>query len=236
MIVSVPALNVEVLKEAAPLNRDTVPSVFVPFLKVTLPVGVPFEELTVAVKVTDCPNVEGFKLENSAVVVGTPFTVCTSTLEVLAKWVASPLYTPVMLCSPAFSFDVAKDVCPDPLSVPVPMVAVPSLNATLPVAVLDPPVTVAPNVTESPKLEGFLLEVSAVVVGLIEQCPVSATRAVNGVFVRPEVVMFRISTPGVAPMTSVPTRKRICTLLPANCVPRFTVTGTKAGYTLCHPA
>ena len=79
-----PAAKVEVLKAATPFVRATVPSTFVPFLKVTFPVGTPFEELTVAVNVMDWPNVEGFKLETSAVVVGTPFTVCTRIPDVLA--------------------------------------------------------------------------------------------------------------------------------------------------------
>src|SRR5712675_1905949 len=130
-----------------------------------------------------------------------------------------------MLCDPAVSLDVANDVCPEELSVPVPRVVAPSLNATVPVAVLDPPVTVALNVTRSPAVEGFLFEAIVVVVGLIEQCPRSATRAVNGVLVRPVVAIFLISTPGSLPPASVPTRKRIFTLLLANCVPRFTVTG-----------
>ena len=82
-MVGVPAAKVEVLKAATPFVRATVPSTLVPFLKVTFPVGTPFEELTVAVNVTDWPNVEGFKLETSAVVVGTPFTLCTKMLEVL---------------------------------------------------------------------------------------------------------------------------------------------------------
>src|SRR5712675_3739655 len=130
-----------------------------------------------------------------------------------------------MLCVPAANFAVAREAIPAEFNVPVPIAVVPSLNATVPVAVLDPPVTVALNVTRSPAVEGFLLEVIVVVVGLIEQCPVSATRAVNGVLVRPVVVMFLISTPGSLPPASVPTRKRIFTLLLANCVPRFTVTG-----------
>src|SRR5713226_5708209 len=225
-MVGVPAVRVELLKDATPLTRATVASVFMPFLKVTLPVGVPLEELTVAVNVTESPKFDGFKLETSAVEVGTPFTVCTSTAEVLAAWVASPLYTPVMLCGPAVSFEVAKDVCPEALSATVAMVVAPFLKATVPVAVVNPPKTVAPKETVSPKLEGFRLELSDVVVGQIPRC---ATSAVKGVFVKPVVVIFLISTPGTPPMEFVPTRKRIRTLLPANCVPRFMVTGVKEG-------
>jgi hypothetical protein len=49
-----------VLNVALPLLSVPEPSVIVPFLKVTLPVGVPPTEVTVAVKVTAAPNVEGF--------------------------------------------------------------------------------------------------------------------------------------------------------------------------------
>src|SRR3954463_15197143 len=107
-----------------------------------------------------------------------------------------------MLWGPEVSFDVPNEVCPDELRVPVPSVVVPSLKATLPLATVDPPVTVAVNVTVSPKFEGFLFDANEVVVGLIEQCPVSATRAVNGVLVNPVVPMFRISTPTSLPNTS----------------------------------
>ena len=45
---------------ALPLLSVPEPSVVVPFLKVTLPLGVPPVEVTVAAKVTAAPNVEGF--------------------------------------------------------------------------------------------------------------------------------------------------------------------------------
>ena len=84
MIVGVPAAKVEVLRAATPFVRATVPRVFVPFLKVTFPVGVPFEELTVAVNVTESPKLDGFGFDTNAVVVGTAFTVCTRMTDVLA--------------------------------------------------------------------------------------------------------------------------------------------------------
>ena len=58
-----------------------------PSLKVTVPLGVP---LTVAVKVTDCPTVDGFKLDVTAVVVPTRFTVCVSATDVLPATVLLP--------------------------------------------------------------------------------------------------------------------------------------------------
>jgi hypothetical protein len=61
-----------------------------PFQKVTDPVGVPAEAMTVAVNVTVCPLVEGFTEELSAVVV-VALTVCLSDEDVLDKNRVSPL-------------------------------------------------------------------------------------------------------------------------------------------------
>src|SRR5438552_2974765 len=66
------ALNV-----ACPPLSVPVPSVVVPSLNVTVPVGVPAPPplgLTVAVKVTDCPNAEGLADEVIVVVVATEVT------------------------------------------------------------------------------------------------------------------------------------------------------------------
>jgi hypothetical protein len=49
----------------------------------TLPVGVPPGLVTVAVKVTDCPNADGFKLDMTVVVVVALFTVWFTLLDVL---------------------------------------------------------------------------------------------------------------------------------------------------------
>ena len=45
------------------------PKLFAPSLNCTLPVGVPVPVLTVAVSVTDCPTVDGFGDDTTAVVV-----------------------------------------------------------------------------------------------------------------------------------------------------------------------
>ena len=116
-----------------------------------------------------------------------------------------------MLWEPTASVDVANVACAEALRVPVPMVVAPSLKVMVPVATLEPPETVAVNVTVSPKTEGFLLEVNAVVVGQAT----CAIVAVNGVLVRPVVVMFLISTPGASPYMLDPTRKRTSTVFPA---------------------
>ena len=59
-----------------------VPMTFAPSKNWTVPVGVPVP-VTVAVKVTACPAVDGFAEELTAVLVALPFTVCVSTAEVL---------------------------------------------------------------------------------------------------------------------------------------------------------
>lgn len=61
-----------------------------PSLKVTIPVGVPPVEETVAVKVTAVPKVDGFKDETSLVEVFALCTVCVSTAEVLPLKSALP--------------------------------------------------------------------------------------------------------------------------------------------------
>ena len=75
--------NVEVANVALPLLSVTVPRLVVPSLKVTVPVGVPPGEVTVAVKVTDAPEVEGFREEPTDVEELALFTVWVSTGELL---------------------------------------------------------------------------------------------------------------------------------------------------------
>jgi len=64
-----PTGNVVVGKVATPPLRVAVPIVVLPFAKVTVPVGVgPVVADTVAVKVTDCPDVDGLTEETTVVV------------------------------------------------------------------------------------------------------------------------------------------------------------------------
>jgi hypothetical protein len=79
----VPTDSDEVLNVALPLLSVPVPSVVEPFLKVTVPVGVPPLEVTLAVKVTDWPDFDGFREEVTEVEVVACLTVCVSTAEVL---------------------------------------------------------------------------------------------------------------------------------------------------------
>ena len=73
-----------------PAETVPVPSVAVPSLKVTLPVGV--APVTDAVKVTEAPEIEGFELEVSAAVVADVLMDWTSTLDVDAALAESPEY------------------------------------------------------------------------------------------------------------------------------------------------
>lgn len=77
--------------------RVPVPKVVAPSLKVTVPVGaVPVTE---AVKVMDVPNVEGFRLEATVVVVATAVELTTwlNAADVTVLLRVSPAYTAVML-------------------------------------------------------------------------------------------------------------------------------------------
>src|SRR4030088_1064598 len=74
-----------------------------PSWKVIVPGGVPEPgglAVTVAVKVTLCPETDGLTDELSAVVVGSWFTAWVRAAEVLVSKLASPLYMAVMLCEP----------------------------------------------------------------------------------------------------------------------------------------
>ncbi len=65
-----PPERLDVVQVACPLASSVpLPIVAVPSRKLTTPVGVPEDELTVAVKVTGSPYADGFGEEASAVVV-----------------------------------------------------------------------------------------------------------------------------------------------------------------------
>ena len=73
-----------------------VPSVAVPSLKVTVPLGFPPKAgVIVAVKVTVCPLFDGFGVDVSVVVVLAWFTFWLTTADVLGVKSTSPAYTAV---------------------------------------------------------------------------------------------------------------------------------------------
>lgn len=79
----VPTPSEEVVNVAAPVeSSDAVPRFEPPSLKVIVPVGTPDAALTVAVKVTACPNTVGFLEEAKDVVAPAVFTVKVAALEV----------------------------------------------------------------------------------------------------------------------------------------------------------
>ena len=70
MIEFVPTDRLDVEKDAWPFPfSGKVARLVEPSLKVTLPVGVPPPEVTVAMNVTICPDLEGFKDEVTTVAV-----------------------------------------------------------------------------------------------------------------------------------------------------------------------
>src|SRR6266550_3923624 len=150
-------------------SRVPVPRVLEPSLKVTVPVGVPAPGLlavTVAVKVTDCPNTDGLAEELADVVVPY-FTVCVSLEEVLPLKLASPPYDALIEWEPTASVLVTNVAWPEAFRVPVPRVLGPSLKVTVPVGVPAPLVlafTVAVKVTGCPDTDGLIEEMTPVVV------------------------------------------------------------------------
>jgi len=78
----VPITSAEVENDAVPPLSDTVPREFTPSKNCTVPVDPAGD--TVAVKVADCPDVDGFGNDVSVVVVPIAFTVCVRTEDVLA--------------------------------------------------------------------------------------------------------------------------------------------------------
>src|SRR5437016_1833603 len=83
--------------------------------EVTLPAGVPPVEVTVAVKVTDCPRPDGLSEDASAVDVEA-MTFCASALEVLAWKLPLPAYAAVIECDAVESDEVENVATPDALS------------------------------------------------------------------------------------------------------------------------
>src|ERR1041384_2227479 len=120
---------------------------------------------TVAVKLTDWRNTDGFADEVTPVVVSALLTVWVTLVEVLVAYWKSPPYTALIVWLPTDSDELVRVACPDPSSVPVPSVAAPSLNVTVPVGVPTPAVPVAVNTTDWTNTGGFCDELTVVVVG-----------------------------------------------------------------------
>jgi hypothetical protein len=153
-IVCDPPCSEDVTNMALPLDSVPVPSVVGGLVLVSLNCTVPVADDgdTVAVNVTDWPNVEGFGDEESVVVVDIWLTVCVNGAEVLPALFVSPEYVAMMLCVPAVKEDIVKVATP-PDSVTGGWGTPSILNVTVPVA--DDGDTVALNITDWPNVEGF---------------------------------------------------------------------------------
>jgi len=150
----------------------------------TEPVGVavliPAPEVlaTVAVNVTDCPKIDGFIEETKVVEVGAGLTVWVRVPELPLKPPSVFVYTALMECGEPLTLRLAVAplgavaAAPDPDSgTAAPYAAPLTKNWTEPVgvaALIAAPAmlaTVAVNVTDCPKIDGFTEEVTVVEVG-----------------------------------------------------------------------
>src|SRR5579872_153561 len=166
VIVLLPTASAAVLNAAWPLLSTTTfeASTLLPWVKVTVPTGAPELEVTLAVKLTDCPKVDGLGVEVTVVVVAKFCTVCT-VLPLLAAKLKSEAYVAVMVSLPVASADVLKAAAPLEFKGTWASTVLPCWNVTWPVGVPVPggtAVSVAVKVTDCPPFEGLGVEASAV--------------------------------------------------------------------------
>jgi hypothetical protein len=151
VMVSVPTGRDEVASVATPLAMLGVPSVVVPFTKVTVPVTLAGR---VAVSVTDCPTVEGLS-EDVRATVGVAFPTTCDNVATDPLLLLSPLYVAVIVVEPIASVEVLTVATPF-TTVTVPSTVESEVKVTVPVTVVG---NVSVNVTELPYVEGFADEV-----------------------------------------------------------------------------
>jgi hypothetical protein len=130
---------------------------------------------TLAVKVTDCPRIDGFTEEVTVVEVGAGLTVWPRFPELPLKFPSVFVYTALMVCGDPITVRVAVAplaAFPEPESGTAAPNSTPSTeNWTEPVgvaALMPAPAvlaTVAVKVTDCPKIDGFTEEVMIVEVG-----------------------------------------------------------------------
>ena len=78
------------LKLATPEESVLLPSVLAPDFKMTVPVGAPPLDVTVAVKITEAPNVLGLIEDVTAIVATALFTVCVCVDDMLPRKLLLP--------------------------------------------------------------------------------------------------------------------------------------------------
>jgi hypothetical protein len=131
LMVCEPEASVEVVNFAKPPLSATVFRTVVPSSKVTVPVTVPTNwGFTLAVKVTDCPTLDGFKDEAKVVLVVALLTTWFTGFDVLPANIESPPYTAAIALVPTGRVEVVKLAEP-PLNVPVPHTVLPVMNETV---------------------------------------------------------------------------------------------------------
>ena len=146
---------------------------------------------TIAVKVTDCPEFDGFCEEAKEVVVAARFTTCFTASDVLPEKLESPEYTAwIESVPPDFRVEVAKEAEPL-LSGCVASTVAPCINVTVPSGGEPPSLeaTVAVKVTVCPYAEGFSEDDIVVVVPVAaalrqEAAPNSRTIRILAIFMR----------------------------------------------------
>lgn len=84
-----PRLTLLIAKDATPVFNVTVPSAVLPSVNVTVPAGE--RPVTVAVRVTGLPSLDGFGDIPKVVVVAASVTVSVNVADALGSFFASPL-------------------------------------------------------------------------------------------------------------------------------------------------
>lgn len=156
------------------------------------------EDVTVAVKITAAPALDGLFEETTVVELAALFTVCARAADELPAKFVSPPNTAVIVWAPPVSADVVNAAIP-PLNVAEPRTVEASLNVTVPVGVPEPAVgfTVAVNVTASPKADGFSEEIKVTcVAGVESKLRVSMAKSVQ---VPTQVVILKTTEVMLAP-------------------------------------
>lgn len=167
-----PTAKVEVVKVAWPEVRARLAArTLMPSWKLTVPVGVPepgAAAVIVAVKVTFCPNTEGFAVELTETVLVSWFTTCgdAESSPLLGRKLPSPEYDAVIVWLPSPSEEMVNVACPEESVTPEANVVDPSVKIAVPVGVPAAgatALTVAVKVTVWPKTDGCVEEVIVVV-------------------------------------------------------------------------
>jgi hypothetical protein len=162
-----PTESTAVVSVVTPLEpKLLVPRLVVPSTNSTVPVGVPPELVSVAVRMTGAPCGAGLSEDFTVAMVRARLTVWTRALELLPLLSVSPLYRATRLWTPTARVEPGswKAARPVWLSTAVPRGVKPSSKVTFPVGMVVFPETTAVSVRGDPPTEGFVMEASEVTV------------------------------------------------------------------------